>query len=269
MLKQQSICSVLSFQPHVFKQLLRLKFVNIRTTLTNKFINLAIWVGCTLFVMGYLLQAFGLAGNYGAFQFGGILAAVGLFELYGNAIAVVVDLKNDRTITYYLTLPASACTILLGYVCYYAIIGTLMSFMLIPMAKVMLWNQFSLTAVSWPKLIFFIVLINGLYATATLLLASAVPAIDKLGDLWSRFIFPCWMLGGFQFSWASTYAVVPLVAYVLLLNPVIYVTEGVRAALLGQQGNILWSLCCAILLCIWGIVAVLAFKALKKQLDFV
>lgn len=269
MLKKQSIRSVLSFQGHVFKQLLRLKFVNVKAVLINKFINLAIWVGCNLFVMGYLLQAFGLASNYGAFQFGGILAAVGLFELYGNSIAFVADLKNDRTISYYLSLPASACTVLMAYVCYYAIISTLMSFVLIPMAKIMLWNQFSLATVSWPKLIFFIVLINGLYATATLLLAGIVPAIDKLGDIWSRFIFPCWILGGFQFSWASTYAVVPLVAYVLLLNPVIYVTEGTRAALLGQQGNMSWYLCCAVLLCLWCFVAVMAYKVLKKRLDFV
>ena len=269
MLKQQSIRSVLSFQNQVFKQLLRLKFMNLRNVLTGKFINIAIWVGCTLFVMGYLLQAFGLAGNFGAFQLGGILASVGLFELYGNAITFVADLEGDRTIAYYLTLPASACTVLLAYICYNTIIGALMSFMIIPMAKIILWNQFSLTAVSWLKLIFFIVFINGLCATTTLFVAALVPSMDKFENLWSRFIFPLWLLGGFQFSWTSTYAVAPLVAYGLLLNPVIYTAEGIRAALLGQEGYISWYLCCAVLLCLWGIVAALAFKALKKRLDFV
>lgn len=269
MLKQQSLRSIISFQPHVFKQLLRLKFINMRTILFDKLINLAFWVVCTLFVMGYLLQAFGLAGNYGAFQFGGILAGVGLFELYGNAIGFVADLKNDRTIAYYLSLPASACTVLMAYICYYAIIGSLMSYMIIPMAKIMLWNQLSLVAISWHKLIFFTILINGLYATATLLLAALVQSMDKFSNIWSRVIFPFWMLGGFQFSWAATLTVAPTIAYMLLLNPVIYTTEGIRAALLGQEGYISWFACSGILLCLWALVAVLAYKALKKRLDFV
>ncbi len=269
MLKQQQLWRTLSLQPHVFKQLVRLKFANIRTVLTSKFINLAIWSGCTLLVMGYLLQAFGLAGNYGAFQFGGILAVVGLFELYGNAVTFVADLEGDRTINYYLTLPASACTILLAHICYYAVIGTLMSFMLVPMAKVILWNQLSLTAIAWPKLILFMMLINGLCATATLLLAALIPSLDKFDIIWTRCIFPCWILGGFQFSWASTYTVAPWVAYALLLNPVIYMTEGSRAVLLGQEGNISWCVCTAVLLCMWIVIAILAYKTLKKRLDFV
>ena len=257
------------FDTHLFKQLLKAKLVNIRSVLVERIINIYVWAGSTIFVTGYLMQSFGLTQNFGPFQLAGILAAVGLFELYGNLITLVADIEGDCVIVYYLTLPSSIVTILLSYVCYFFIISMSMCFTLIPFSKLILWRQFNLFDVAWIKWLFFIVLINFFWAILPFVLVSYLWSIERLRLLWIRIIFPLWMFGGFQFSWMTIHSFAPLLSYVMLLNPVMYATEGIRAALLGQDGYISFWICFLVitLFCIitswWGI------KALKKRLDLV
>lgn len=258
-----------NFHPYYFWQLLRTKSTNMRTTLTDKLINLYIWGICSLFVYSYVMQAFGLANDFGPFQLGGILASIGLFEVYSNAVTIVSDIEGDRTITYYLSLPAPAFTILASFVCYYAFISITMGILLLPLAKIILGSQFVLANVSWLSLILFISLINLFYATATLLLSALIPSMDKFDILWTRFIYPIWFLGGFQFSWKSVHDKVPWFSYIILVNPVTYATEGIRAVLLGQTGYLPFWLCCLVIFVLWIFVAWGAYKTLKKRLDFV
>lgn len=253
----------------VLIQLIRLKFTNAYQMLFDKFINVSIWSVCTLFVSGYLMQSFGLSQSYGAFQFGGIIASIGIFELYSNAITFVSDLEGDRTIAYYLTLPTHTATVLCSHVLYYAIVGSLISFMSIVPAKLILWNKLNLLAINWIKLLLFVVLINLFCATLTLLISAFVPSMDKFDTLWLRTLFPLWFLGGFQFSWYSVHSALPMFSYLMLLNPFLYMSEGIRYALLGPDGTISFWLCCLILVIMLVGVAYWSYKRLKKRLDFV
>lgn len=259
----------LTFERDIFWQLLRAKSTNVRKTLMDKFINFYIWAACSLLVTGYLMQAFGLAKDFGPFQLGGILATAGLFELYGNAVTIVSDIEGDRTISYYLALPTSAFTVLASLVCYYACIGIIMGLLLLPLAKAILGAQLILANVSWVSLIIFLTLINLVCATTTLMLSALIPSMDKFDILWTRFIFPLWFLGGFQFSWNSVQKAVPWLSYLMLANPITYTTEGVRAALLGQEGNLPLWICSLVLCAIWILVSWGAYTLLKKRLDFV
>lgn len=261
--------NILQFHPDIFKHLLYAKLVNIRTVLIEKVINISIWAGCTIFVMGYLMQAFGLAKNFGSFQLAGILAVVGLFELYGNTATLVADIEGDRTISYYLTLPTSMATVILSYICYYVIISMAMSLAVLPLGKIILWRQLDLMAVAWAKFFLFMVLINLVWATFAFILASHLSSIDRLGTAWCRVIFPLWFLGGFQISWMATHTVAPALAYVMLFNPVIYATEGIRSAMLGQEGYLPFWLCCLVMAGTLVITILWSFKALKKRLDLV
>jgi len=257
------------FHSDLFWQLLRAKSTNMRKTLFDKFVNFYIWASCTLLVSGYLMQAFGMNKDFGPFQLGGILATAGLFELYSNAVTIVSDIEGDRTITYYLTLPAPTLTVLASFIAYYALIGITMGILLLPLAKAILGAQFVLANVSWVALILFMMLIHLLCATATLMFSALIPSMDKFDILWTRFIFPLWFLGGFQFSWASVHAKAPWLSYAMLANPITYFTEGVRAALLGQAGNLPLWLCSMVLLMLWIFISFGAYKTLKKRLDFV
>jgi ABC-2 type transport system permease protein len=253
----------------ILKQLIRIKFVNARQVLFDKFLNFYIWAGCSMLVAGYLMQSFGTSESFGPFQLGGIIASVGIFELYSNAVTFVSDLEGDRTIAYYLTLPTHTATVLCSHVFYYATIGVLMSFASLPLAKLILWNRFDLGAISWVKLLFFVVLINLFCATSTLLASALIPSMDKFDILWTRVMFPLWFLGGYAFPWNAVYSRSPGLSYILLLNPIIYMSEGMRATLLGQEGSMNFWVCCLVLTIMWAGIAFWSYKALKKRLDFV
>ncbi|MFA5075148.1 MAG: ABC transporter permease [Candidatus Babeliales bacterium] len=261
--------NIFQFNSYIFKQLMFTKFTNLKSTIKDKFINFYIWAASTIFVTGYIMQAFGLSNDFGAFQLGGVLASVGLFELYTNAVTFVSDLEGDRSIDYYLTLPTSVFTVFCSYIIYYAFISSIMGILLLPLAKAILLDRFVLANVAWFKLLFFTILINLVCATATLLLSALIPAMDKFDILWTRFIFPLWYFGGFQYSWFSLNEKVPWLSYIMLINPMTYATEGMRAALLGQEGYLPFWFCCLVLIIMWIFIGIWAFKVLKKRLDFV
>lgn len=254
---------------YVLKQLVWLKLTNIYTELLEKTINIYIWAGCTIFVMGYLMQSFGLAKDFGPFQFASILAVIGLFELYGNAATLIADFDSDMVISYYLTAPSSSITVMIGYTLHYLIVSFFMSVALIPLGKLLLLDQLKLLNICWIKFIPFLILVNILWAVMAFLLASYLESIEKLGIAWCRVIFPLWFLGGFQFSWAAINMVSPTLSYVMLLNPAIYATEGMRAIVLGANDTIPLWICSSVLAGIFVVASFWSYKALKKRLDFV
>jgi ABC-2 type transport system permease protein len=253
----------------IFKHLLQAKLVNIRSEVTERIINIYIWAACTIFVTGYVMQSFGLAQNFGVFQFAGILATVGLFELYGNTATLIADFEGDRKIAYYLALPTSAPSVMASYVAHWVIHSVSECLALVPLGICMLFGQLNFMSIAWGKLLFFIVLSNTLWAVMAFVLAAYLPNIDKLGVAWCRVIFPLWFLGGFQFSWSAMLGVTPALAYIMLANPMVYGTEGVRAVILGQQGYIPFWLCCTFLAALCVVMMLWAGAALRKRLDFV
>ncbi|MBY0353248.1 ABC transporter permease [Candidatus Babeliales bacterium] len=237
--------------------------------LRAKLVNIQIWSICTLVIFGHVMQTFGLAGDFGLFQLAGIIATAGLFENYSNIATIIMDFAGERSIGYYLTLPVQPSVVLFSSACAYATIGTLLSLSMLVVGKILFFASFNLAAVAWCKLIAITVLSNLFYGMLALAIAAHVGKVAKIGNVWSRFIFPLWFLGGFQFSWAAMHKAWPPLAYGLLANPITYIMEGTRAALLGQQDFFSWWTCMGMLtlftLACWCAV----YNRMKKQLDFV
>jgi len=253
----------------IFLKLVRTRFFIARQELLGKLINVSIWAFCSLVIMGYVMQAFGLVSDYGSFQLATVIGTVGLFEVYGNALRSIIDFEGDRHIDYYLTLPVHPAVILLSMIASYFLIGMVVSLAMLPLGKLILFNTFSLADVSWLKFVVILVLANIFYGAFTVAVTSHVGALSKMENIWSRFIFPLWFMGGFQFSWESIYQLSQPLAYVLLCNPIMFIMEGTRAALLGQAGCLPWGLCC-IALCGFSLVSwVYAYHKTQRLLDFV
>ena len=255
--------------PDILKNILYAKFINLRSALWGKIIDISVWAGCSLYVTGYVMQAFGLSRDFGPFQLACILAVIGMFELSGNAPAMVADFEGDRTISYYLTLPGSTVTVLLGYIIYYATVSIIVSIAVLPLGKLILWQQLNLAGIAWLKFFLFLVLINLVWATATIPLTSYMSSLEKLETVWTRVIFPLWFLGCFQFSWTAIHATSPVLSYVMLLNPVLYATEGMRAVCLGQAGYLPFWLCFVVMVAVLIGLSFWGYVAFKKRLDLV
>lgn len=253
----------------IFYKLVRTRFFIARQELFGKTINLYIWVFCSLIIMGYVMQSFGLSAGYGCFQLATVIATVGIFEVYGNAARSIMDFETDRHISYYLTLPARPAVILLSHICSYLLMGVMLSVIILPFGALLLFNSFSFATVSWVKFFIILVLANIFYGTFTIAVTAHVGVMERMENIWSRFIFPMWFLGGFQFSWASIYKLSPPLAYVLLCNPIMFIMEGTRAALLGPQDCLPWGVCCVVL-CGFSVACwYYSYYKMKRLLDFV
>ena len=253
----------------IFCRLVATNLIIARQHIADQVINLYIWACCTLVIMGYIMQSFGLASNYGCFQFASIVGAVGLFEIYNAAARMIMDIDSDRTISYYLTLPARPAVVLLSMACSYALIGMLLTVIILPLGKIIFYNQLMLTQVSWFKFVVIAGLANIFFGIFSIAVTAHVGTITKMRNIWSRFIWPLWFLGCYQFSWKALYALSAPFAYVVLCNPITFITEGVRAALLGQADFLPWELCCVAICFFIGVCWSYAYYKMKRLLDFV
>lgn len=253
----------------VCKELIYADLCVFKQTCLDKVIDVTIWVVLTLGVNSYIMPYFGLSNEFGVFQLGGVIAATGLFELYASVIELVSDFEGNREINFSLTLPIPSWLALLSKAIYFFLIYTFISLLMIPVGKLTLWNQFDLRHIDYPKFILCILFQNIFYACFVLWVASIIANISKVGSVWSRCIFPMWFMGGFQFSWAALKHVVPIVAYINLLNPMIYITEAMRVALLGQADYINFWICIGAISFFSLICFVVAMRNLRRRLDFV
>ena len=138
-----------------------------------------------------------------------------------------------------------------------------------PIGKLLVFKGIDLSTISYPRLIAIFLTSQLFFGFFALWLASILKNLSGLNSLWLRYIAPMWMFGGYTFSWESAYQMNPTLGYFLLINPMIYVMEGMRAAVIGQEGYLpFWS--CFIVL--WGVILACASHAiyrLKRRLDCV
>ena len=254
---------------NVCKNLILSDLLVFKKNLFDKFINLTIWVVLTVFVMGYIMPYFGLPDSFGVFQLGGILAAVALFELYGSITEFVADLQGDRVIDYHLTLPIPSWLAIVSKAIYYFIIYLALSIMMLPIGKLTLWNQLDLAQINYLKLFLALIFQSIFGACFTIWASTMIDNMSQMNNVWMRYIFPMWFMGGFQFSWKSVYHVLPIVAWINLINPMIYNTESVRVALLGQDDYLNFWLCIMAISLFSVIFMTIGMSNLKKKLDYV
>ena len=254
---------------HVFKELLKTDFIIFKQVFFDKLINFMIWTICLVMVNAYLMPFFGLPKLYANFILAGICAAGGLFEVFPSTVTLITDFEGDNITSYYLTLPLRPTFVWIRLLIYYAVSSASLSIFVLPVGKLLLWDQFSLSTIHIPAFALMFILANLFYGALTLWLASKVKNMTKISNVWMRFIFPMWFLGGFQFSWATLNTISPALGYISLINPMIYIMEGFRAAILGQAGYLpLWV--CAIMLTIGCVILTAnSIYRLRKRLDFI
>ena len=178
----------------IFYKLVKTNFYIARQELNGQIINFYIWAFCSLIVMGYIMQEFGLAADYGSFQLATVIGTVGLFQIYGNSFKLIADFEGDSHISYCLTLPVSPSIVWWSMICSYSLTGIVLSVLMLPFGKLLLFNSFSLATISWLKLAIMLVLANVFYGVFTLAVTAHVGAISKMENVWCRFIFPMWFL---------------------------------------------------------------------------
>ncbi len=253
----------------ICKELIHADLLVFKQTFFDKFIDITIWVALTMIVTSYIMPYFGLSSDFGVFQLGGVIAAIGLFELYASVIELVSDFEGDRVINYSLTLPIPSWMAIVSKGVYYFIIYFILSLLMLPIGKFTLWNQLDLTHINYFKFFLSMIFQNIFYACFVLWITSIIANMSRLGSVWARYIFPMWFMGGFQFSWIALHKVMPIISYINLFNPMIYITEAARASILGQSDYINFWLCLLAITFFSALCLAVGMRNLQKRLDFV
>lgn len=256
----------------IFWQLLRTEFIDLRKTFVSQAIDLTIWVFCTVVILSYLLGTqFHIAHefNFGVFNLAGCIGTVGIFDAYTRMFLVTADLEGPSTFSYYVTLPIPAWLYFMSKMFYWSFFSFLKALLALFVGKLVLWNAFNITNIAVVPALLVLLVSNLFYGVFALSVVSLVPDMSRMRSVWMRFIFPLWFFGGFQFSWCTMYGLSPRLAYVTLLNPVVYIMESTRGVILGQSGYLPWQLCVSVLLFFIMVLSAFGIKSMKRRLDLV
>lgn len=254
---------------NIFKNMLYSDLKLFKQSLVDKIIDITIYVAVCAGITIYILPAFGLPVTYNLIMISGIIASIGIMELFPNAITLASDLTGEQTISYFLTLPIPSWLVVLKIMFYYGITSLTVGLVSIPVGKLLMGSQFNLASVDWLSFSILFILGNFFFGVFAVLLATTFKNMGAVDHVWIRVVFPLWFFGGFQFTWYPLHKLYPWLAYADLLNPFIYVTEGIRASMLGQEGYLPIWLCILMTLIFTITFGYAAIYRLKKQLDFV
>jgi len=240
-----------------------------KRTIKDKLIDLFIWIVTMVLVTAYLMPYFGLQKSYAAFTIASLVASAGLFEMYTGVTNLISDFEGNNITSFYLILPVPSWFIFLRNLLFYSFNSATLAILVLPISKLLLWNDFDLSHFNLLKFIIIFMLTNLFYAGFTLWTTSRVENMEKIGSVWMRFVYPLWFLGGFQYSYKVLHSFSPALAYISLINPMIYIMEGTRAAILGQENSLNFWFCAFMLIGFIASCTALGIARLKKRLDFI
>lgn len=217
-------------------------------------------------VFGYVFPRVALhAVNPGMLYIGNLLYILTPLA-YGLNIDYLLDIEREKSIEYkLLVLPASY--ILWGRVLVTAILmmsGLLLS---LPIAYAV-GRMFDFSQVCWGALMSMAFMAALCVTSLTLCFMSGMKGTYQSRWFWRRTVYPLVMFGGFYAPWTTMMHISPILGYLVLLNPFLYITEGLRSVFFGGT-FIPWYYCCCALLIFSILFVTLARYLLQKNIDYV
>lgn len=253
----------------VFSQLLRRDLLAFRREFGTKFFDTLILFFTNVVVFGYFMQLEGAHAGYAAFFVVGAIASFGFVEIVGKVGVLMADLQGDKTISHTMVMPIKTEWVFCYIGVSWAMTSALLSIILFPVGKLLVFQGLDLSNISYWRLVIMFITINCFFGFFALWLSGVLKDISSLNSLWLRYIAPMWMFGGYTYSWEAAYQMNHIIGTVSLINPMLYVMEGMRAAMLGQAGYLPFWGC---FFALWGFIVVCtwhAIRRLKKRLDCV
>jgi ABC-2 type transport system permease protein len=253
----------------LFLQLLRRDFLILRQEFWANLINVLFWLIPNVIVSIYILPGLGISASYGVFILMGVISEQGLFTAISNIPGLLSDIEDSHAIYYYLSLPLYPWLLFVRYALSFAMSSFMMSCMLLPVCKILLWSVLDLSNFSLIKYLVFFIVLQIFFGFFALLVTAYTKSITQYERAWVRIVWPMIFFGGYQFPWRAMLDRLPYLAYLNLLNPITYCLEGFRAAVLGQEGYINFWICFGMLLLSTFITAIWGIRKFMQRLDCV
>jgi ABC-2 type transport system permease protein len=215
----------------VFWALLRRDLRVARRELPYFLIRTALQPLLFIVVFGYLLPRMGFVGQgYNAALLPGIIAiSLAFASLQSVALPMVVEFGRTNEIEDRLLAPVATGYVALEKVVSGAIQGVITAVFVLPIARLIMGPIEALTVGHLGEVLAVTLLGAGSFSVLGLLMATAVNP-QQIGLIFSVIIAPMIFFGCAYYPWTGL-AAVPVLKYAVLINPLVYVSEGMRAAL--------------------------------------
>lgn len=209
-----------------------------------------------LFVFTYVLPhmagpnplASGGAQNFGAILLPGLMAVAIMFTgIAAVALTLSTEFGITREIDDRVMCPLPLWAVALEKVCFSALQSMIAALLVIPMAYYVPAQPVRADLHHWPLLVL-VMLLSSLLAGAMGLAIGSVVNPKQIGLVFSILLVPITFLGCVYYSWAGLSKIFWL-QMAVLFNPIVYISEGLRAAVTPQIPHMPW----------WAILLALSF----------
>jgi ABC-2 type transport system permease protein len=182
-------------------------------------------------VFGYLLPRMGFVGHgYGAALLPGIIAvSLTLSSVQSVALPMVQDFGFTREIEDRLLAPVPMRLIAFEKIVMGVLQGLIAAAVVLPMARLIMGPIDALTGAHAVPVLLITILGAAAFSNLGLLLGTAINP-QQIGLMFSVVVAPMIFFGCAYYPWQGLQAV-PAMKYAVLVNPLVYVAEGMRGAL--------------------------------------
>ena len=218
-----------------------------------------------IIVFGFLLPRMHfVSGNYGSALLPGVLAvSLAFSSVQSVALPLVQDFGWTKEIEDRLMAPVPIRIVALEKIVSASIQGVIAALFVLPVARLIMGPIAGLTATHFGAVILITVLGATAFAVFGLLLGTVIEA-QHIGLMFSIIVAPMIFFGCAYYPWVGL-SVVPVVKYAVLINPLVYVSEGMRGALTPELPHMPLAAVVAALVVIIVVFWVLGYRSFEKR----
>jgi ABC-2 type transport system permease protein len=218
-----------------------------------------------IIVFGYLLPKMGfMRGDYTSALLPGILAvSLTLSSIQSVALPLVQDFGWTKEIEDRLLAPVPTSLIAAEKIVSGVIQGFVSAAFVMPIARLIMGPIAGLSLSNVPLVILVVLLGATAFSSLGLWLGTGIEP-QQIGLMFSVIIAPMIFFGCAYYPWSGLRAV-PVMQYAVLLNPLVYVAEGMRGALTPSIPHMPMAASASALVALTALFWVLSIRSFKKR----
>jgi ABC-2 type transport system permease protein len=182
-------------------------------------------------VFGYLLPHMGFVSDaYKAALLPGVIAiTLMLSSLQAVALPLVIDFGYSNQIEDRLLAPAGARTLVAGKIGFGILQGTIAALLVLPVARLVMGTVPGMALANLAMVVPITLLGAAVFSAIGMVLGTAIPP-QRVNLFFSALLTPLITFGCVYYPWTGL-ARTPVIQFAVLLNPLVYLAEGLRGAL--------------------------------------
>lgn len=208
------------------------------------------------------------AQEMGTLSYAGVILLVIASTAYRSTFDTFFDLIEHQHISFCIT-RLNPRLILLQRLLFASILTFCLTAPFYLISRILVGHIFDMSHIHWPSLLSVLALGCICCVSYHMLAAVTLKYVEQIGTFWFRVNFVLLVFGG---TWIPHYvisSVIPTIGYLTFLNPITYITEGLRQSIVGGS-RFLPIHTCLIALTLFSVVLIgFSFHALKRRIDHI